>query len=95
MLYLAEFYLPGGSSLDGVACRARAGAELAARAGARVSFVTAIFVPQDESCYALYRAGGAAEVTAAGSLAGLAFDRVTAAVVSDGMPPAAVRRRTS
>jgi hypothetical protein len=95
MLFLAEFYLPGGTPLDSVAARARAGAERAASDGAQVSFVTAIFVPQDESCYALYRAAAAAEVTAAGSLAGLAFDRVTAAVVSDGMPPTAVRRRTS
>lgn len=79
MLYLAEFYLPAGSALAGVASRARAGGDQAARGGAQVRFVRAIFVPQDESCFALYQAGSAQDVTAAGHLAGLVFDRIVTA----------------
>jgi hypothetical protein len=43
--------------------------------------VEAIFLPRDESCFVLYRARRAADVTAAGALAGLTFDRVTDAMV--------------
>jgi hypothetical protein len=84
MLYLAEFYLPGGSSLAGVAERARAGAEQVTGTGACAAFVEAIFLPQDESCFLIYQARDAADVTAAGTSAGLAFDRVTPAQVSPG-----------
>ena len=81
VLYLAEFYLPAGSTLASVAQRARAGAERAAGTGTDVIFVEAIFLPRDESCFVLYRARRAADVTAAGALAGLTFDRVTDAMV--------------
>jgi hypothetical protein len=37
-------------------------------------------VPQDESCFALYRAVSEQQVLAAGRLAGLMFDRVVSAV---------------
>jgi hypothetical protein len=77
VLYLAEFYLPEDASLPGVVRKARAGA---CRAEAEVRFVRAIFVPRDESCFALYLAASADEVTAAGALAGLAFDRVLEAL---------------
>ena len=81
MLYLAEFYLPAGASLTGVARRARAGAaQAAARTGAQVRFIQAVFVPHDESCFALYQASSAEEVTAAGALAGLEYDRVVEAL---------------
>jgi hypothetical protein len=82
VLYLAEFYLPAGSTLASVAQRARAGAQQAAGTAADVIFVEAIFLPRDESCFVLYRARRAADVTAAGTLAGLVFDRVTDAMVS-------------
>ena len=81
MFFLAELYLPAASSLASVTCRARAGAAHAAGAGADIGFMEAIFLPRDESCFLLYRAGSAADVTAAGALAGLAFDRVTDALV--------------
>lgn len=80
VLYLAEFYLPSSAILADVTARARTGAEQAARAGADVRFVQAIFVPQDESCFAIYRAGSARDVTTAGRQAGLVFDRIVAAV---------------
>jgi hypothetical protein len=79
VLYLAEFYLPAGASLAGVVARARAGAREAAASGADVRFVRAIFVPQDESCFALYQAGSVQAVMLAGALAGLVYDRVTEA----------------
>lgn len=89
MLYLAEFYLPQDVDLADVASRARAAADLAAGAGAAVCFVQAIFVPQDESCFALYRADSELQVTAVGWQAGLTFDRVVPALsLPAGGPPA-------
>jgi hypothetical protein len=79
VLYLAESYLPGCPALADLASRARAGAEQAGRAGARVRFLQVILVPQDETCFAIYQAQSAQQVTEAGRLAGLAFDRVVAA----------------
>ena len=49
----------------------------AARAGAGVAFVQAIFLPHDENCFALYQARSTSGVTAAGPLARLRFDQVT------------------
>jgi hypothetical protein len=82
MLYLAEFYLPAQITLAHLAQRAQAGAEQAARAGAEVAFVEAIFLPHDESGFALYQARSTTDVTPAGTLAGLRFDRVTDAILS-------------
>ena len=82
VLYLAEFYLPGDASLADMVVRARAGAREAARAGADVRFVRAIFVPRDENCFALYRAGSRQAVTMAGTMAGLVFDRVAEALAT-------------
>ncbi len=79
VLYLAEFYLPGTATLAEVTARALRGAEQAVRGGATVRYVQAIFVPQDESCYALYHAESARDVVAAGAEAGLVFDRIVTA----------------
>lgn len=68
MLYLAEFYLPAGEVFL---------AELAGTAG----FVLAIHVPADETCFALYHAHSAEAVMAAGERAGIAFERVAAAIL--------------
>lgn len=86
VIYLAEFYLPGSATLAHTVSRARAGAEEAARAGAQVRFVQAIFVPQDESCFALYLAFSEQQVVTAGRLAGLVFDRVVSAVCAPMTP---------
>jgi hypothetical protein len=80
VLFLAEFYLSGSADLTEVVSRARAGAEDAARAGAEVRFIEAIFVAQDENCFAVYRAGSADQVTTAAAMAGLELDRVVPAV---------------
>jgi len=78
MLYLAELYAPRGEDVADLAQRARAAAD-AASPGMSVAFVQAIFVPLDECCFILYRSASAADVTAAGALAGLDFDRVAEA----------------
>lgn len=80
MFFLAEFYLPASAALSEVVRRAATGAAAAASAGAPIRLVQAVFVPSDEICFALYEAGSAADVTAAGLLAGLEFERVTAAL---------------
>jgi hypothetical protein len=80
VLYLAEFYLPGGTSLTGLVQRARAGASKVASAGTDVRFIRAVFVPRDESCFALYQAASAEAVVAAGAGAGIVFDRVIEAL---------------
>lgn len=82
MLYLAELYLPRGASLADLARLARAGADAAADTGPEVRFIQAIFVPQDESCFVLFQAESAADVTAAGTRSGLTFDRVAAALAT-------------
>jgi hypothetical protein len=80
MLFLAELYLPGGTSVTEVARAARVAALRAAGAGEIPRFILAVFVPSDECCYSLYGADSAAQVIAAGALAGLEFDRVSPAV---------------
>jgi len=84
MRYLAEFYLPRrGADLAGLARRARATAEQSSRAGAAVHFVSAIHAPEDESCFVIYEADSPAAVTVAGSLAGIAFDRIVEVATND------------
>jgi hypothetical protein len=90
VLYLAEFYLPRGASLAAVVGQVRAGISRQARVQAdagspaetELGLVCAIFAPQDENCFLLYRASSLADVTAAGLLADLAFERVTEAQAS-------------
>jgi hypothetical protein len=82
MLYLAEFYLAAGASLGEVVARARAVPPGAVPAGSQVTLIQAVFVPSDETCFALYRAQSAAAVCAAGRAAGLEFDRVTRATAA-------------
>jgi hypothetical protein len=82
MFFLAEFYLPASAVLADVIQRAKAGAAATCAAGARIRFVHAVFVPTEETCFALFEAPTAAAVSAAGSAAGLDFDRVTPAVLT-------------
>ena len=84
MHYLAEFYLPGhDADLAGLARQARSAAEQASRAGPSVRFINAIYALEDESCFAIYEADTPAAVTAAGTLAGLSFDRVVQVATQD------------
>lgn len=77
MRYLAELYLPGrDTDLESFATRALAAAEQASKAGPPVRFITAIHAAEDENCFVIYEAAALAAVLAAGSLAGIVFDRV-------------------
>ena len=63
-LYLVERYLPGITSEELAAARARlrlATADLAA-AGERVRYLGSTFVPQEESCFCQFDAASAAVV---------------------------------
>jgi Nickel responsive protein SCO4226-like len=91
VLFLAEFYLPSGTSLAEVTGRAQAGAERAARPGATVRFVEAIFVAQDETCFAVYQADSAEQVSDAAAMAGLELDRVVPAVRAKATSPGTAR----
>jgi hypothetical protein len=94
MLFLAELYLPAGTPVAEVAWAARVAALRAAGAGEIPRFILAVFVPPDECCYALYGADSAEQVIAAGGLAGVEFDRVSAAmaVLEPGWPMCVVSR---
>lgn len=85
MYYLAEFYLPGDVDLADLTREALAAAD--ELSGSAVRFRYAIHVREDESCFAVYDADSAEAVAAAATLAGLTFDRIAAAVVTDYRPP--------
>ena len=88
MRYLAELYLPNRQTdLQVLAARAHGAAEQASRAGPPVQFITAIHAVEDENCFMIYEAATAAAVVAAGSLAGILFDRVVS-VTTAGLDPA-------
>jgi hypothetical protein len=87
MRYLAEFYLPGSDSdLAGLARRARAGARGASGGDGAVRFLSAIYLADDESCFAIYEAPSRDLVQAAGMLAGLDFDHITPISVCEAEP---------
>ena len=86
MYYLAEFYLPGDVDLADLTRHARAAAEELSD-GCAAHLWCAIHVRQDESCFAVYDADSADSVAAAGTLAGITFDRIAEAVVTDCSPP--------
>ena len=84
MRYLAEFYLPSrDADLAMFASRALAAAEQASRAGPPVQFITAIHAVEDENCFVLYEAAAPTAVLAAGSLAGIVFDRVVLVTIAE------------
>jgi hypothetical protein len=82
MLFLAEFYLPAGAALSDIVQQVRMGAAAARADGAQARFIQVVFVPAEETCFALFEAATAAAVSAAGSAAGLGFDRIALALLS-------------
>ena len=80
--FLAELYLPltGPGRAAEAAARARAAAEEVARDGDLLRFLRIIFVPGDETCFVAYEAATSEAVAEAGRRAGLAFERIVAAV---------------
>lgn len=84
MRYLGEFYQPDrDADLAELAADAREAAAAASKAGPAVRFVHVIHAPADESCFALYEADSIAAVEAAGSLAGIMFDRIVEVATRD------------
>ena len=81
MHYVAEFYVSNARpDLAEMAGKAHAAADELAHEGTAVRFVRAIFVPEDESCFALYEAGSPEAVADAGERAEIPFDRIREAV---------------
>jgi len=79
--FLVELYVPRGEAegtVLGVA-RAREAAEELNRRGTEIRYLRSIFVPDDETCFHLYRAASIEAVREAESLAGLRFERISEA----------------
>jgi hypothetical protein len=79
--FLAEVYVSSaseGASLPRVEDVARA-ADQVTRDGEQVQLLRLILVPDDETCFYLYRAESAQAVVSAGRRVGLRFDRVVEA----------------
>jgi DNA-binding CsgD family transcriptional regulator len=84
--YLLEAYAAGPASA--ATASARSAAERVARQGLPVRLVLSIFVPEDETCFHVFEADSPDDVRAAGTLAGLAVDRVVEAMVDAAQPHA-------
>ena len=84
--YLVELYAAQGDqdvALRHAESAEQAGAELT-REGRPVRCLRSIFVPEDETCYVLYRASSADAVREAAQRAQLQFERVAEAVTQFG-----------
>lgn len=79
--FVAEHYLPATGAEAAVvgAGAAREAAEQLTREGTRVEFVRSIFVPEDETCFYLYRADAIESVRAAAARASLPLNHVAEA----------------
>jgi hypothetical protein len=86
--YLVEFYMArvDGEEFAAAAQRAESAADELAREGESVVCLRAIFVPEDETCFLVYRAGSAAVVHKAMRRAQLPSERPVTAVVTVGRP---------
>jgi len=84
--YLVEVYAPRWSA-TGLLPElgeqlARAAADVS-RGGRRVSYLQAILVPEDETCFLLYEASSPTAVADAAGAASVAFERIVAASSAD------------
>jgi hypothetical protein len=82
--YLVETFLARCHSADRAAleARARSAADELTRGGTRVGFCGVIHVPEDETCFLLFRAPSSREAALAAELAELDPVRVVEAVTS-------------
>ena len=83
--FLVEAYVPraaAGDAANGFERASRAADQLT-REGTQVRFLRSIFVPEDETCFYLYRASSLEAVRAAATRAGLRFERVSAAFTTE------------
>jgi hypothetical protein len=76
-MYLVERYVPevGDGALDAVADRGVAGAD--------VRWIQTILVPGDEMCLCLFEGPSLERVAEANERAGVSYERITEAVLSD------------
>ncbi|HEY2201384.1 MAG TPA: hypothetical protein VGH56_05825 [Solirubrobacteraceae bacterium] len=84
--FVAEHYI-SATDADGAqrgASIARLAAEQLTREGTPVEFVRSIFIPRDETCIYIYRAGSLEAVQAALARTPLRFERVSEAVTQQG-----------
>ena len=81
--FLVELYVArtDAGAVEGDAERARIGAQQLTQEGTPVRYLRWIFVPEDETCFFLYRAASADAVCEASRRAGLRCERVTEAVL--------------
>ena len=86
--YLVEFYLArvGGEEFAAAAERAERAADELAREGESVLCLRAIFVPEDETCFLVYRADSAAVVHKAVQRAQLPLEGLVLPVETAGRP---------
>jgi hypothetical protein len=82
--YLVETYLARNAARDRRLRerRARDAAHELSRQGARVAYIRAIHVPEDEICFFVFEAQSSREATLAAELAGLETVRVVRAEVT-------------
>ncbi|MGB2874279.1 MAG: nickel-binding protein [Gaiellaceae bacterium] len=80
--YLVELYLSrtDGAAVEAGAENARLAAEELTREGTPVSYLSSLFVPEDETCFYLYEAASAEAVREAALRAELSFERVIEAI---------------
>ena len=80
--FLVELYVPRTDPLaaESGAERARLAAEELTREGTPVRYLRSIFVPEDETCFALYEAVTAEAVREVARRAALRFEHVAEAV---------------
>jgi Protein of unknown function (DUF4242) len=97
--FLVELYVPraDAANIGTGAERARHAAEELSRQGTTIRYLRAIFVPDDETCFHLYKASSVEVVREVGSRAGLRFERISEAVAEprkgQGVKPGACKRK--
>lgn len=77
--FLAELYIPRtqAASTTASATRARDAAQELNRQGIQIRYLRSIFVPDDETCFQMYRAGSIQAVRDLGARAGLQFEHIS------------------
>lgn len=80
--FLVELYVPrtDAASMRRGAERARQAAEEMSSQGTVIRYLRSILVPDDETCFHLYKASSVEAVREVGSRAGLRFERISEAV---------------
>ncbi|HEX8026613.1 MAG TPA: nickel-binding protein [Candidatus Limnocylindrales bacterium] len=91
--FLLETYLSrtAGDAIDAGIERARRAAEAVRREGRRVELLRTIFLPEDETCFFVYRAASADDVREAARRADLPTENVVQAVTQAARRPPARR----